>query len=268
MSGSSHDSTDTLAAAIAYLERDALSNIVLLKHIEAYRDASLIHHMKLDDAEGVLVIVDAAAAPYDRQSYPFASSIILLSADDDEIARRLLAHVPNNVPVVFKLANETDARLLEQRFHPQPTNGFISFTSPLAATVASDACLTTTPGDALLALFATQDHEPAWLLPMIAQGRAFAMFAGTETAPVSACFAFENYCDIWEIGGVVTRPDQRGQGHAKRVVGAMLAELAARGKRPRYQCHEANAASIALAKSLGLRQFLHLKHFLHQPAAG
>ena len=46
---------------------------------------------------------------------------------------------------------------------------------------------------------------------------------------------------------------------------AALGELGRRGLTPRYQVAEANAASIGLARSLGMTEFQTLTHFTSVP---
>jgi hypothetical protein len=46
------------------------------------------------------------------------------------------------------------------------------------------------------------------------------------------------------------------------VVRTALAELGKRGLKPHYQVEENNAASIALARSVGLAPFLTMTHYL------
>ena len=77
-----------------------------------------------------------------------------------------------------------------------------------------------------------------------------------EKAPRSVCFAFKNHGRIWEVGGVVTPVQYRGQGLAAKVVRSSLAELQRRRLVPRYQVNEDNLPSLRLAASVGLRQFL------------
>ena len=77
----------------------------------------------------------------------------------------------------------------------------------------------------------------------------------------SACFAFENYGPVWEVGGVVTASAHRQRGLGARVVRTALAELARRELAPRYQVEEHNTASIALARSVGLVPFVTITHY-------
>jgi ribosomal protein S18 acetylase RimI-like enzyme len=82
--------------------------------------------------------------------------------------------------------------------------------------------------------------------------------------PLSACFAFENYRPVWEVGGVVTAPSHRQKGFGARVVRTVLAELTKRGLVSRYQVEEHNTASIRLAESVGLTRFLTIVHYAHE----
>jgi predicted GNAT family acetyltransferase len=64
------------------------------------------------------------------------------------------------------------------------------------------------------------------------------------------------------VGGVVTAPEHRRKGHGARSVRTALATLGKRGLKPRYQVEEHNAASIALARSVGLAPFVTITHYL------
>ena len=114
-------------------------------------------------------------------------------------------------------------------------------------------------------MFRKQGHSRDWLQPLLNADRAFSCALRGEAEPLSACFAFENYKQVWEIGGVVTQPPHRGQGLGSRIVRAALGELTRRGLLPRYQVREDNAPSIELARSIGMTPFLNLTHYTHAP---
>jgi len=98
--------------------------------------------------------------------------------------------------------------------------------------------------------------------------RAFSLFETDAAAPagaavpVSTCFIFKNYENIWEIGGLRTLPEFRRRGLGKKVVAAAVNDLLARGLIPRYQVVETNRPSINLAISLGMEPFVTTEHFL------
>lgn len=59
---------------------------------------------------------------------------------------------------------------------------------------------------------------------------------------------------LWHIG-IVTHPAFRGQGYGRAVVSAVAQHGLARGLVPWYQTLQANAASVAIARSLGFTQY-------------
>lgn len=248
-------------ALIADLAREPLRHIVLLKQLLAHPQAA-IHRVSGPDGAATLVMVDVAASAWDRRTYPGAEIAAFLSSDHPALTAALLDHVPRT-GVVFKLASEADRAEVARRFALERRTAFVSFTTTERMEPDPGVHFTRAPGDRAFALFATQGHDREWLEPMLGDGRAFACVLEHDDRPLSACFAFENYGPVWELGGVVTEPAHLRQGLAARVVRTALAELGERGLLPRYQVEEDNTASIALARSLGLRPFITLTHWAH-----
>ena len=249
--------------AAARLEREPLRNIVLLKHVEAFRDHVSVVQLSTGRHAATLVLLDAGASAYDRETYPEASFAALIASDDPELTRKLIASVPRQCHVVFKLCEAADQEVVAEHFPISRATSFLSFTTgePAAFTADANVSITESASDAMLELFESQGHPREWLCPLLSSGRAFACVLEQDKKPRSVCFAFENHGRIWEVGGVVTPPQHRGRGHAARVVRRSLAELQRRGLVPRYQVNEDNLPSIRLATSVGLRQFLQLTHF-------
>lgn len=254
---------DNLLEVVSRLERQPLRNIVLLKHIEAFREHISVAQVCDGPATATLVLLNTAGSPYDRETYPQAAFAALISSDHPRLTRRLLGSVPAEGNVVFKLASDGDRDVVGERFRLDRATSFLSFTGDERAAFVADeqVPVSMSVSDRVLRLFESQGHPRDWLLPLMASGRAFACVLELDGEPRSACLAFENHRQIWEVGGVVTPMPHRGQGFAARVVRTALAELQRRKLIARYQVNEDNLPSIRLATSVGLRQFLQLTHF-------
>lgn len=254
---------DNLVEVVDRLERRPLRNIVLLKHIEAFREHVSVAQVCDGPDTATLVLLDTTGSPYDRETYPQAALAALISSDHPCLTRRLLGSVPAERTIVFKLASDGDRDVVGERFPLSRATSFFSFTGGERAAYVADeqVPVSTSVSDSVLRLFESQEHPRDWLLPLMASGRAFACALEIDGEPRSACLAFENHRQIWEVGGVVTPTPHRGQGFAARVVRTALAELQRRRLVARYQVNEDNLPSIRLATSVGLRQFLQLTHF-------
>jgi predicted GNAT family acetyltransferase len=251
-------STNNVNEAVRRLEHEPLRSIVLLKQIEAFREHVSLVQLSTDRSLATLVLLDTRASDYDRKTYPRARFAALISSDDPALTRRLVGSVPARDNVVFKLASDDDRDVIGKRFAISRATSFLSFTGDEQATFAADgqASILTSASESALRLLESQGHPRDWLLPLLASGRAFACVLEQDGEPRSACIAFENHRQIWEVGGVVTPTPHRGQGFAARVVRTALAELQRRSLVARYQVNEDN-----LATSVGLQQFLQLTHF-------
>ena len=245
------------------LERQPLRNIVLLKHIEAFREHVSVAQVCDGPDTATLVLLDTTASIYDRETYPQAAFAALISSDHPRLTRRLLGSMSPRGNVVFKLASDGDRDAVAERFPISRVTSFLSFTGDERKTFVADGqvSVSTSASDRALRLFESQGHPRDWLLPLLASGRAFVCALEHDGEPRSVCIAFENHRQIWEVGGVTTPMPYRGQGFAARVVRTALAELHRRKLVARYQVNEDNLPSIRLATSVGLRQFLQLTHF-------
>ena len=254
-----------MTTTLEILERDPMRNIVLLKHLDAFKGHCQLHQLSGASGTGSLVLLEVAASPYDRRTYPTASFAVLISSDDASLTRQLMAFVPERVGVVFKLASDADGDVVASLHAVTETTRVLSFTSRSAFQADAQVAVTQTPDVEALALFETEQHDRTWLLPLLAAGEAFACVLRSDTKIETACFAYKNYQQVWEIGGVVTPSQSRRRGYGARVVSTAVAELQRRGLSPRYQVHDGNLASIQLAKSIGLELFLTITHHLRAP---
>lgn len=263
MRGPVAGNADNLLEVVDRLERQPLRNIVLLKHIETFRQHVSVAQVSDGPDTATLVLLDTTASTYDRETYPQAAFVALISSDDPRLTRRLLRSVPAHGTVVFKLASDADRDVVAECFPISRATSFLSFTGDERATFLADdlTSVSRSASDKVLRLFESQGHPRDWLLPLLAADRAFVCVLEQDGEPRSVCIAFENHRQIWEVGGVVTPAPHRGQGFAARVVRTTLAELQHRKLVARYQVNEDNLPSIRLATSVGLRQFLQLTHF-------
>jgi GNAT superfamily N-acetyltransferase len=261
--------SDDRAAIISRLAAQPLENVVLLKHLAAYPDATRALAASDEGKTATLVLLDAAASPYDRATYPDAAVVAILVSESEALSGRLLREVPLAGGAVFKLARDPDRAALAGMIATTRRTAFHSFTA--AAQYERDPAVRVTrqPRNDDFALLSMQGHDRAVLARMLASGEAFVCTLddpGTgETAAV--CCAFVNHGPVHEIGGVFTRPDRRGEGLAPRVVATALAVLRENGCLARYNVEETNPASLRLAARLGLSPFLTLTHHAAPKAA-
>jgi RimJ/RimL family protein N-acetyltransferase len=237
-------------AALDYLEQHPLKNITGLKMLFTYPEACTVFAR----SDGVLIVLRPDAMPYDRETYPDAQQIVLLYSDSKPTTTALLESVPVLSPTIWKIVSGQVQHQVAAHFALSRLRAFVSFTD--AQPYVSDVSITTTPSQTAFERYATLGHEPNWLLALLKKQQAFCC-----ELPQSVCFAFANHQNIWEVGGVHTVPEARGQGLAARVVRSSIAELQRRGLRTRYQVAETNLASIALAKRLGLEQVCTITHW-------
>lgn len=237
-------------AALHYLEQNSLQNITGLKMLYTYLESCTV----FAELDGVLILLRPDAMPYDRETYPNAQQIVLLYSDSDSTTNKLLKSVPHLSPTIWKIVSSAVQTQVAAQFALTRLRAFVSFTD--SQIYLPDVPINTAPSAAALERYAALGHDPDWLLGLIASQQAFCC----ELAQ-SVCFAFANHQHIWEVGGVYTDIEARGQGLAARVVRSSIAELQQCGLRTRYQVHEDNAASIALAKYIGLEQVCVITHW-------
>jgi RimJ/RimL family protein N-acetyltransferase len=254
-------STSDIRGQLALLRRDPLKHAVILKYLLSTPGA-VLHQAARGKRNASLLLLDPQLTSYDRRTYPEATASVLVASDDPALTRELMAHVAVGPRTFFRLPSEADRAVFAERFALERRNAFLSFTGVGTAGGEGDAVVGTDAMDAPYELFEQQEHERAWIAPMLQAGRAFTSVVRDGATTIAACFAYELDTAIWEVGGVFCLPDHRGRGHARRAVQAALTELARRRLVSRYQVGEANAPSIRLATALGMKQFLTLTHYM------
>ena len=259
--------TSAQAAAITFLKRDPLRNIVPLKMLTAYPDAIETHYHEADDEAAALLLFPTTAFAYDRATYGDLDLVVILAATTQAAATALLPHIPTHKKLIFKVVDADLRKWLADHFALQRVTAFLSYTATAVDHFPADPAVVVADqvDERLYPLFAIQTYDAAELKRYFAEGQArtFALYQAAE--PVAACFTYQNFENVHEIGGVVTLPAQRRQGYAQKVVTTAVHSLLSRGCLPRYQVHEINRPSIALAEQIGLTPFVTVEHWRHVP---
>ena len=159
------------------LERQPLRNIVLLKHIEAFREHVSVAQVSDGSDTATLVLLDTTGSIYDRETYPQAAFAALISSDHPRLTRRLLSSVPAGGNVVFKLASDDDRDVVAERFPISRATSFLSFTGDEHATFVADSevSVSTSASDVRFACSKARDIRGIGCFP-----------CWRQTAPLSA----------------------------------------------------------------------------------
>jgi RimJ/RimL family protein N-acetyltransferase len=253
-----------IQSALAFLSTNMLRNIVLLKMLTLFPDALECHYCEDHTGAGVLLQLPTQVFSFDRQTYPSAQYVVLISATSQTMLRRLMAFVPQGVPLVFKLLNDADRQAVAEQFALRRAMAFISYTTPAGRHFATSGIVRVSEDidEQCFALYAAQGHSREDMASYFTAGTALAFTIYRDTRPIAACFAYPNFGSVYEIAGVYTIPSARQKGYAQLLVESALHTLALRQSIPRYQVHEDNIASIQLAEKIGLRRFVTMEHWL------
>jgi ribosomal protein S18 acetylase RimI-like enzyme len=255
---------DRVETVIAFLERDPLRHLVLLKILAQYPRAVRCSFQAGPDGEAALLRMPGSVSGFDRANYPSLDHVVFLAVSDPGQIPRLLAEIPAGCNLLFKLMDDRHPAAVAPVFPIRRVAAYHSF-APAADRrfeCAPSVTWSTRLGDDLLAAYVSQGHVAEEVRHHFARGaRAFTVYAAGR--PVSTCYVYPNYGRIWEIGALTTAPACRRRGLARAVVSAVYHVLGCEGLTARYQADETNSASIRLAESIGLRRFLVNSHWLH-----
>lgn len=245
------------------LEEDALSNLVTLKMV--HRLPNSMHFELIEGADGwaLLSLLDIRDSEWDRKTYPACKYAVFINGNSDARKIQLLASLPKE-SLVIKTGDEIVQQKIAETGKATKVRTFHSFTTgkPFSQ-LQSDPGLRqfSSRDERAWAMFRANGYEDAELAQYFENGAQW-FGIDSEGKLASACFVFQNYKQIWEIGGVFTQPDFRRRGLAQIVVQGALKHLLASGLVPRYQTTSDNHASLSLAQSCGLTEFLQMAHYL------
>lgn len=244
------------------LEEDSLTNLVTLKMVHRFPNS--MHFELIEGADGwaMLSLLDIRDSEWDRKTYPACKYAVFINGNSNAGKIQLLASLPKE-NLVIKTGDEIVQQKIAESGRATKVRTFHSFTGkPLSQSQSNPGARQFCSHDERAwSMFRANGYEDAELAQYFQNG---AQWFGIESNGqlASACFIFQNYKQIWEIGGVFTQLDFRRRGLAQIVVQGALKHLVASGLVPRYQTTSDNYASLSLARSCGLIEFLHMSHYL------
>jgi predicted GNAT family acetyltransferase len=262
-----------LEQAHAFWLTNRLRYLVPLKYTHLYGDVMTCDCTQAGDHFGVLLHYATQDIFWDAGMYPTAQRILLPTATDEQAARLLCQRVQDEfagAPLVIKFSESYTRDVFQAAFPLHYARTLVSYTAPHIADATNapvnwerdgDVNVSESPDEAVITFYLANGYSRDEIQHYFASG-AFAFSLYEQNEPVCACMAYQNFDDIWEVGGVHTQPQARRRGYARRVVQTALAVLAEQHRIPRYLVDSKNTASAQLAESLGLQACLHFEHYI------
>jgi len=258
---------DCFGQAQAFFNADRFRYLVHLKALHLYRESLACFYSEQVTSIGALLSYPTSTTAWDEANYSQSRFVLLPVATDASAAETILQHVrklfnPTD-SLVFKFCDRATRDVFTSALALQPAKTFISYTGQTEQhfTAAPLVTLSPTLDRACYVLHAANGYTSEELDQAVSEG-AFSVARYIDGHPVSACFVFRNFADVWEIAGLRTVPAAQRQGYARDVVQTALYAIQIRGFWPRYVVEKNNIPSIRLAEALELRPCLYLEHFL------
>jgi len=250
------------AAALAFLQRDMMGNLPMLKMLAAYPAQAGLQFAEREGRAAAMLMLPVAASAFDRATYTKAEWVVMLAAGDADDVAPLLAELPAHAGFVFKIAPRF-ARAVSRSIPVQRVTAYISYTWPADLPTQPDprvnVSLTTDPlGKKLRAAMPNTLED---VLPFFDSGEARLFTIAEGGATVAGCLAYPNFDRVHEIGVLYTAPGFRHRGYARGLAATAAHDLRGRGLTARYQTTEDNDASQAVARASGFVPFLTLEHW-------
>lgn len=242
----------------AILASDPVNHVMALKFLSLLGDRSDGGLIEREGRWATWFHYRPALFPFDAHLYGGRSQIVYWNANDAELALESVARLP--AAGLVKVSTDPCLTLAQQLW--LEANSFLWYSCHRPVPPGDHPVEGfSEPIEDLVALSAENGYSPAALAEQ--QNRGCRWFVARLDGVVEAlCYVQPNYGDIWEVSGVLTRERARGRGLAKAVVAAAVNDLVGRGLTPRYFVHDQNAASLGVARSLGLQERGRTKHFL------
>ena len=255
--------TPERSVAVAFLRRDVMGNLPLLKMASTYPGQAQLRFRETDGRGAAMLIMPVAASAFDRATYPKAEWVVMLAAEEPGDVEPLLSGLDEHAGIVFKITHRF-AETVGRSFAIQRVTAYVSYTWPADQPTQPDprvnVSLTTDPLGKKLRAAMPRTLED--VLPFFESGDARLFTIAEGGATVAGCLGYPNFEDVHEVGVLYTAPGFRHRGYARGLVTTAAHDMRGRGLTVRYQTTEDNDASQAVARAAGLVPFLTLEHWL------
>lgn len=231
--------------------------------IEAYEEHISCHYEQQDANKGILLLIPTQVIPFDSKKYPSSDFIVLLAASDQSGVHSLGQYIPKKRNLVFKLIDDITKEVILQEFPSKRVTSFVSYTTQAQHFQLYPSVVTSSVLEKQTIPCYQENGYTSNAMEQFFERGAISFTIYEHGHPISTCFSFQNYDNIWEIGGVYTAPSHRKEGLARMVVETALHTLLSQHNIPRYQVSEDNIPSIRLAETLGLTKFIVTEHFFY-----
>lgn len=250
----------------SYLTLDPMKHVVHLKALTTYSQHIQSHYFSNGPLSGVLFVYPTEVTTFESEVYPDAEYVVLITTDGPTITEQMIDYLPSQNNLLFKFTNPVDRIVIESKFLLKRINTYLSYScDPLLEFARSPYVHVSQKYEPhLLPLFEGTGYDASTIKNLFEIAHAFSFSIEENGEPLAVALAYQNHEAIWEIGMLFTVEKARRKGYAKQLVESALGQVLAKGFLPRYQMHENNYASIALAEEVGLTLFLTTEHCLYR----
>ncbi len=245
------------------LEQDIIRNLVTLKMLNHYYEHMSFELQKNGNDWALLSLLPAKVSEWDRKAYPDIDYIAFIDGNCIDLKIKMIDKL-KSYSVVLKIDCEVFNKIIKPYMIAKKLDSFHSYTTStgfILQKTSIQIMKSNKYNDDAWKLLSKNGYEADELSRYFENNSQwFGVNVNNQLA--SICFIFQNYKQIWEIGGVYTKEEYRQKGYGKAVVLAALEYILNNNLVPRYQVKWNNTNSINLAKAIGLIDFLRVDHYL------
>ena len=248
---------------LSLLLTDTISYFSHLKIIEQYGDNILYNLIEEQNNWAVSMLIPTGLSIFDIEAYPESEYIVYIAASNDNLLRNIVFKLPVDCHLVFKISKSNEKDIVMEYFNAASKRAYFSyFTDKPVKLDCLNVVLNYKTDESLIPLWLENGYDRKSIDEYFKNGAvSFSIYS--NNIPISTCFIFPSFGDIWEIAALHTINEERRKGYGKLVAAAALNYIVGMGKKLRYQVLDTNISSIRLIESLGLQRTLILEHLYY-----